>query len=146
MVLSIQMPRLENKGINPYTAPGVVPALMGSIITILSFVLFVRSIVRGGFSIDFAAGVGGFAKNTMVHRVLLTVALGVVYAKVLVGNVSYVAATFAFILVFILIFEYDRGRPVGAQLRTLLTAALQAAITTAVVAAVFQYLFLVMLP
>ena len=36
MTMSARMPRLEERGIDPFTAPGVVPFFLGAIITLLA--------------------------------------------------------------------------------------------------------------
>ena len=41
---SWRMPRLENLGINPLSAPGVTPALLGAVLTVLGLMLLGRSL------------------------------------------------------------------------------------------------------
>ncbi len=49
IVMSYNMPRLERRGIDPFSAPGVVPGMVGAIILCLAIILFVRSVRRGGY-------------------------------------------------------------------------------------------------
>ena len=44
------MDRLERQHINPYTAPGLVPALLGIGIAVLGAILLVRSVRRGALA------------------------------------------------------------------------------------------------
>ena len=55
LIMSIQMPRFEGLGVNPYSVPGIVPGLLGLILLILSLVLFIRSIVRKGYQLGLSS-------------------------------------------------------------------------------------------
>ncbi|TVQ96835.1 MAG: hypothetical protein EA403_15620 [Spirochaetaceae bacterium] len=147
VVLSVQMPRLEHRGINPYTVPGIVPGLLGVALTIMSVSLVLRSVRHGGyrvaFSVDQAAGI---ARKPVVWRALVTAVFCLFYALALVGRIWYPAATFLFVLGFIVLFEYRFDRPFRTQWGTVLFATVEALLTAAVVSAVFRYLFLVRLP
>ena len=48
IVMSYTMPRLERRNIDPFSAPGVVPGMIGIALLLLSLIIFVRSIRRGG--------------------------------------------------------------------------------------------------
>ena len=48
LVESWNMPRLEERSINPWTVPGLVPGLLGVIIAMLGVILAVRSVLAGG--------------------------------------------------------------------------------------------------
>jgi len=47
--MSIEMPRLENRDINPLTVPGIVPGFLGVVIGIFSLILLERSIRHRGY-------------------------------------------------------------------------------------------------
>ena len=49
IVFSYTMPRLERRGIDPFSAPGVVPGMIGIILLILALILFFRSVRHGGY-------------------------------------------------------------------------------------------------
>ena len=49
VVSSYTMPRLERRGIDPFSAPGVVPGMIGGILLCLSLILFIRSLRKGGY-------------------------------------------------------------------------------------------------
>ena len=163
MVLSARMPRLEQRGINPYTAPGVVPFLLGAIITLLAVVLLFRSISRRGWKIDVKNGLSGALKDIQTRRLVLTLLITLIYALVMIGRLDYTISTGLFIFAFILLFEWDGAenqetsgtsasppRGVGSAIKrnrkVILWAAVEAVIASGITAAVFHYLFLVKLP
>ena len=49
VVMSYTMPRLERRGIDPLSAPGVVPGMIGMVLLCLALILFFRSIKNGGY-------------------------------------------------------------------------------------------------
>jgi len=65
---------------------------------------------------------------------------------VLLGKLWFPLITFLFVLIFIMIFEFDFKAPVAKQWKIPLFAVIIALITAASVTFVFQYLFLVNLP
>jgi hypothetical protein len=141
------MERLERQNINPYTAPGLVPALLGIGIGILGVILLLRSARRGGLT----AAVDG---RTPADRGRLAVALGlcILYAGGLVGrtllgfHVPFWLATALFVFASILAFEWSDRRARGELARGIGIAAACAICTAAGVTAVFQEVFLVRLP
>jgi hypothetical protein len=141
------MERLERQNINPYTAPGLVPALLGIGIAILGAILLVRSVRRSGHT---AAVEGG----TPADHGRLAVALGlcILYAGGLVGrtlfgfHVPFWLATALFVFASILAFEWRDRRARGELARGIGIAAACAICTAAGVTAVFQEVFLVRLP
>jgi hypothetical protein len=141
------MDRLERQNINPYTAPGLVPAMLGIGIVVLGVILLVRSVRRGGL----AAAEDG---RTPADRGRLALALGlsILYAAGLVGrtllgvHVPFWLATALFVFVAILAFEWHDRRARGEVGRGIAVAAACAVGTAAGVTAVFQEVFLVRLP
>ena len=147
LVLSLELPRLEHRNINPYTVPGVVPGFLGIIIGILSVVLLVRSIVRGGWRLGLnRESVGGFIRSEAAWRLALTIGLCVIYGILMVGSMPYWLATGIFVFVFILAFELNVRKPIGGQWRRFLFAGIVSIATTTIVSVMFRYLFLVDLP
>lgn len=129
---SWRMPRLAHLGIDPVSAPGLTPGLLGLILAALGVVLFVRS-VRASRMPTQREGWGRFA---------LTLALCLAYALGLVGRVPFWTATALFVAAFVAIFTWGRLPPV----RTLGVAAVLAAAVSVSVTLVFDRLFLVRLP
>ncbi|MFT4170951.1 MAG: tripartite tricarboxylate transporter TctB family protein [Rhodocyclaceae bacterium] len=46
LIASLRMDRLEAQDINPYTIPGLLPSLLGIVMTILGFLIFIRRWTR----------------------------------------------------------------------------------------------------
>lgn len=146
LVLSLRLPRLAHRNINPWTIPGLVPGFLSVIILILALVLLIRSIVNRGYMLGITGrGIVDFFRSETFFRLVLTVGLSIFYAIVLVGTIPYWLATFIYVVTFILIFELRPAEKPKVG-RTLLFAAIEGVIATAVIAGVFQYLFLVDLP
>lgn len=163
IIESLRMPRLEHRNINPYTIPGIVPAILGVIMGVLSITLFFRAMRHGGYRLSKhtseaassastgAAGEGSVQKVGFWHkpetlRVLLTVGFCLLYAIILVGWAWYPVATFLYVFGFIVIFEYDRTKRPGEQKRTYILAGVEALLTAVLVSVVFRYVFLIRLP
>jgi len=147
IVLSIRMPRMEEVGADPYSAPGIVPGFLGVIILFLSIILFVRSILNKGHHPEITwHNLTMFVKDEAILRVLLTIALSVIYGTILLGSIPYELATFLYSLLFVIIFEYRFDKPFQDQGKTVFFSFVQAILVAGVVAAVFRYLFLVKLP
>lgn len=147
IVLSIRMPRMEEVGANPYSAPGIVPGFLGVVILFLSIILFVRSILNKGHRPEVTwHKISTVVKDEAILRVLSTIALSVIYGAILLGRIPYVIATFLYGLLFVIIFEYRFDKPFQGQGKTMLFSFVQAILVAGVVAAVFRYVFLVKLP
>jgi hypothetical protein len=147
LVLSIQMPRMEELGANPYSVPGIVPGFIGAILLLLGGILFGRSILRQGYRLELSgSAVRNVFQTQSVRRIFLTLLLSLVYGIGLLGRVPYIVATFLYVACFVILFEYQQGTPLWKQRKMLIFAIIQAILITGGVAAVFRYLFLVKLP
>ena len=135
---SWRMPRLEDLGVHPMSAPGLTPGLLGLVLLGLSLALLIRS-VRQPRLIEAAAADG---EPGAAGRTLLTLGLTLAYAIGLVGRVPFWLATGLFVFAFVGIFGWDRGRPV----RSLITALVMAVVTAVAVTLLFERVFLVRLP
>ncbi len=146
LILSIKMPTLAEQNKNPYAAPGIVPGFIGTIIAILSSIMLVRSIRKGGHKEKIsAASMKGFFFNESTVRILKTILLCVVYS-LLLGHLSFILLTSLFIFAFVLTFEYSLKESFRSQIRKVIMAALLAILTSLSVYGVFFYVFLVNLP
>lgn len=147
IVLSSQMPTFIERGRNPYSAPGLVPALLGVIIGLLSLIMIIRSIRRGGYRLGLTAqNVGGFFRKGSTVRVLVTLVWSVVYSYGFIGRMHYAIATGLYVFGFIAYFEYERRKTGREHLRSFGFGLLEAVLVAVIVSGVFQYLFLVTLP
>ncbi len=141
---SLQMPRFEEVGANPFSVPGIVPGVLGTVVFFLSLAVFIRALRQKGYRL----GIGrealiNLGADPSTRRMLLTTLLCVIYGLAMVGHMNYYLATFVFVLSFLLVFQF---RAASSHRRLLVTALVQAVLTAAVVGVVFRYLFLVDLP
>jgi hypothetical protein len=144
---SYGMPRLEERNINPWTAPGIVPGMLAVIITALGAVLALRSLAAGALRVRTVQTVEDVAEaRASLRRLVLCGALCLVYATGLVGRAPFWLATCLFVFAFIAVFEWDSADAAPARLRKLAVAAAIAVATAIVIPYVFEYLFLVRLP
>jgi hypothetical protein len=121
------MDRLERHGAALYTAPGLVPGLLGLVILVLGLVLALRK-----REAQPATPMG--VSNTPL---VLVLCLG--YAIGLIGRVPFWLATFTFVTAFIALFEY----PVR---RRMALAPVYGVVTSLLVTYLFENVFLVRLP
>ena len=132
---SLTMDRLERHGAALYSAPGLVPGLLGLVLLVMGVLLGVRALREGalrsgGAGASLRQGWGGTA-------LVLAVSFG--YAVGLVGHAPFWLATFLFVTAFIAIFEYP-------ALRRMAMAPLYGAGTSFLVTYLFEAVFLVRLP
>jgi putative tricarboxylic transport membrane protein len=145
---SYGMPRLEERSINPWTAPGIVPGMLGVIIALLGAILALRSAFAGAFRSAPTVQTPEEAEEARAARWRLGMCclLCFIYAVVLVGHTPFWFATGLYVFAFIVIFEWQAGEAQPARLRKLAFAGGIAALTAVVVPFVFETLFLVRLP
>lgn len=142
---SWRMPRMEEFGSNIWSAPGVVPGMVGISLALMGFFLFLRS--RQALGLAPPPGEAG-AKT----RVLITLALCFGFAFVAVGLIPFVLAAFLFLFSFILVFDLQDRRVDGkslegvALLKRLALALIVAGVASFVITTVFEDVFFVRLP
>jgi putative tricarboxylic transport membrane protein len=141
---SLDMPRFEERNANPYTAPGLVPGLLGAIILALGAILFVRAARAGGWRLAWPAAQR--RADPGLRRLALSIALCLVYAGGLVGTLPFWLATFLFITAFVILFEWPLATDRAERARRLAFAPMLAAVIAVGVTVLFQYVFLVRLP
>lgn len=136
---SLDMPRFEDRNINPYTIPGLVPGALGAIILVLGVVLFGRAALAGGWRL------GGLRPSAGpdTRRLILALVLCLGYAAGLVGHIPFWLATFVFVALFVILFEWHSE---GGRAWRIGIALVYGAAVSAVVTLVFQKLFLIRLP
>jgi hypothetical protein len=143
---SYGMPRLEERNINPWTAPGIVPGMLGIVIALLGAVLALRS--AGGWrAVQTPQTLEERSESrASVVRLALCAALCVIYAVLFVGRIPFWLASWLFVFAFIAAFEWTSGDAMPACVRKLAIAAAVATAVALVVPYVFETLFLVRLP
>ena len=139
------MPRFKEQLGEIYTAPGLVPALYGTVIAALALWLAARAIGRGALRPG-GAGKRARREGNSNARLALAAALCLAFAVGMVGRLPFWLATAVFVLLFILLFEWRGGQPWRERIRGIVTAALVAGATGALVVLVFERVFLVRLP
>ena len=147
VVVSLRMPTFAELGASPYSAPGIMPLFVGTVIAVLGGVLLVRSILHGGYRLGLTREkIGGIIRNPSIVRILVTVTLSVVYGLVLLGRISFILATGLYVFAFVMAFEFRFREPIGGQWKTLISGLVLAVLVTLSVSATFRYAFLVTLP
>jgi len=146
LIGSVTMDRLEKQDINPYTIPGLLPGLLGIVMTILGALLAARS--WRPHLLSSTAG-GPPANPAERQRLLLVLGLCLTFGVVLVGHALpfWLAATI-FVTVAIVSLQYQQRQSTGAKLsaRMLVTAAAIGLGAGVIITIVFQEIFLVRLP
>ena len=147
LIGSLTMDRLERQHINPYTIPGLLPALLGIAMILLGGVLALRSWRLGALarqhpplSVD---------QRDERRRIWVVMALCVGYGAVLIGHgLPFWLASSIYVAASILIVQRLSRDPVQRRmsLRALAKALLIALCASWITQWVFQDLFLVRLP
>jgi putative tricarboxylic transport membrane protein len=135
-----QMPRFVEQSGTGLTAPGIVPGFYGVVIALLSAVLGLRALRRGGWAARTARAKGGGDGR----RLAMAALLGVLYAGVLVGRAPFWIASALFVFAFTTAFEWDQGPQ--RRWRRVAEAAAIGLGAGLVVTLVFERLFLLRLP
>lgn len=145
------MDRLEQLGIPPSTAPGVVPGLLGIGIIIFGFILLVRreASMTPSFSEGDATAAEAAPAEDEFHwkRALLSAFLCLTYGGALLGSsIHYWFLTTSFLFLHIVLLDETTDVPARLNLRRAIAAAIIAPAFATAVTLVFQYIFLVRLP
>jgi putative tricarboxylic transport membrane protein len=145
---SYGMPRLAERNINPWTAPGVVPGMLGVIIALLGTILASRSLFADAFHPQHVALSPEDAAEQRAGRWRLGMCslLCFTYAVVLVGHIPFWLATGLFVFTFIVVFEWQANDEPAARTRKLAFAVGIAVLAATIIPYAFQNLFLVRLP
>jgi putative tricarboxylic transport membrane protein len=141
-VESWRMPRLEERGINPLTAPGIVPGVLGVALLVLGLVLTLRGHHPRGGPLGLAAiiGTGGGRRNLGI-----ALALNSLFALWLVGRAPFWLATFLYMAGFMGIFGLAEASPQTWRRRAVLILVVTSVMTAGIVY-LFETLFFVRLP
>jgi cadmium resistance protein CadD (predicted permease) len=147
LIASLMMDRLEKQHINPYTIPGLLPALLGIAMIVLGGVLALRSWRQGALAQPAAAPSAD--QRDERRRIWIVMALCVGYGAVLIGHgLPFWLASTIYVTASILIVQRlsrdaeQRRMSARAIAKALLIGVLASLITQWV----FQDLFLVRLP
>lgn len=146
LALSLRMDRLEAQHINPYTVPGLLPGLLGIVMTFLGGLMALRSWRRGG---RFARGPQLSMSGVGFRRLALVIGLIVAYAVVLLGHgLPFWVGSTIYVSASILLLQAPQraaeGR--GVSLRDVAFAMAVGVGSAVAVTLIFQDAFLVRLP
>ncbi|MGI9418427.1 MAG: tripartite tricarboxylate transporter TctB family protein [Geminicoccaceae bacterium] len=141
-IASLDMPRFEEREINPYTIPGLVPGAIALVIAILGLLLTLRA-ARQRAAADPSEKTAATVRS---RRLWLTLLLTLTYAAVLVSWLPFWLATALFVFAFVALFEWEANSTSTQKARTLGFALAYAGLVSALVTWVFQEIFLVRLP
>ena len=149
LVMSIDMPRFEERGVNPWTVPGIMPGAIGAILALLATGLVVRSLRRMRRAEDDQAAECVESTSATRPTGAVAVAIAAIIAGgyvALLGALPFGWLTFFFLIVFMAAFEFRQWRQEQRKwLRPAWIAGIAAALAL-VVPFVFETLFLVRLP
>ena len=128
------MDRLANLGVKPFSAPGLLPGILGVFIVLLGVAMLLR-------------GKKEVLETVEWRRILLPLALCLGFAAGLVGHgLPFWLAAWIFVALMIWTLQY-RERKAKGELRRLAAVALSIGLSAGVaIALVFQELFLIRLP
>jgi len=144
---ALAMDRLERFGATLYTAPGLVPGILGALIAFLGGVLLVRSVRRGAMATFSESWLPTPEGRSTLARTMLAIALSLVYTLVLVGHgLPFWLVTVLFVFVFMLLFYLPERRARGETMRGVVLSAVVAVATSAIVTLMFERVFLVRMP
>lgn len=137
------MDRLVHLKVSLYTAPGLVPGLLGLALAIMGTLLIVRAVRAGALREVHVPNV-----RLQAHwRIITALVLCLAFAAVAVGSgLPFWAAAAAFVAVFVFVFRFEDLRNEGRLLRGGLFAVAFGLMSGAAIHYVFQDLFLVRLP
>lgn len=144
IVESWRMPRFEALQINPYTVPGLVPGALGVVILVLGGALCLRAARAGGWRLG--GGRDRWLADPGIRRLLLSMALCLLYAGGLVSRLPFWLATWLFVAGFMALFEWPLAASRADRIKRLALALGFGLVIALVVSLVFERIFLVRLP
>jgi Tripartite tricarboxylate transporter TctB family len=148
LVASLSMDRLESQGINPYTAPGLLPGLLGVAMMCLGGLLAFRSIGEGALTrrAPVSSGVPAGGGHAQLLRVL---ALCLIFTVALLGHgLPFWLVGAIFVSTSILTLQQAQRQAAQAKLglREIATAVVIGLGAGGAITLIFQTFFLVRLP
>jgi len=138
---ALRMDRLERLEATIYTAPGLVPGILGLVLSLLSMILIVRSV---------RAGVSGTMPPVRIGehwRLGAALALCLGFALGLIGRgMPFWLGAAIFVAIFVFVFQFPDRRQAGTVSRGVLFAIGFGLLAGLAIHHLFQDLFLVRLP
>src|SRR5450631_3982661 len=142
---SWRMDRLENQDINPYTAPGLLPGLLGIALILFGALLLLRAWRQGALDPRVPRGVPMSAAER--KRLLIVLGLCLTSGVGLVGHgLPFWLAAAIFVSATISILQYPQRRAANQVARGIVTALAIGLGAGLAITLIFQEFFLVRLP
>jgi hypothetical protein len=142
---SWNMDRLERLGVSFYTAPGLVPGILGLLMVLCGAVLGVRALREGALGPQQRPPL--VLQADMLRRAGITLVLALGFAIGLVGHgLPFPVAAALYLFAQIAVVQYPERKAKREVARGLAVAALVAASAATAISMLFQYAFLVRLP
>lgn len=143
LVISLKMDRLERFQASIYTAPGLVPGLLGIAIAIMGGILLLRAVRAGALQKR-----GPLRLALRDHwRLIFSLGLSLLYALVVVASaLPFWLVTAVYVAVFVIVFQYSERRAAGQVPRGIAVAVVHGLLAGWLIQYVFEELFLVRLP
>jgi hypothetical protein len=142
---SWNMDRLERLGVSFYTAPGLMPGILGLLLVVCGAALLVRALREGALGPEQRSPV--LLEAGTLRRTAIALVLTLGFAIGLVGHgLPFPVAAALFLFALIAVVQYPERRAKNEVGRGLLVAAAVGVVAAALISALFQYVFLVRLP
>ncbi len=145
LVASWRMDRLGDRGINPLSAPGLTPGVVGALMLVLALLLGWRAL-RGADAQAAAADDTATETARTTGRTLLAAGLCVLFALSLGRGLPVAAAAATFVVGFTSVFRWPAWRAERHVARGLLQTLAIAALAALAISWLFESVFLVRLP
>lgn len=142
LVASWRMDRLTDRGINPWSAPGLTPGVVGALMVLLALALAVQALRRQPMQLPVEGSEPVSWASAAVALLLCLLFAGVSLGR----GLPFVAEAALFIWVFISVFSWKTWREQGRLWRALAQAAAVALVTAVSLSWLFESVFLVRLP
>jgi putative tricarboxylic transport membrane protein len=142
LIGSLRMDRLTDRGIEPWSVPGLTPGVVGALMIVLSLVLGLQALRVPAQVEDDEPPVPG-----AMHRAGLALLLCVLFAGVTLGHgLPFVVEGAVFIFAFTTLFSWAEWRAAGRVARGLAQTLAVAMGASAFISWLFESVFLVRLP
>jgi hypothetical protein len=142
---SWRMDRLADRAIEPWSAPGLTPGIVGVLLMVFAAVVGLRA-ARGAAEPEPDAAEPAADGGATLRRTLLAGGLCVAFAAGLGHGVPFTALGVAFVFAFTAVFSWADWRACSRLGRGAATAFAVALVATFAVALLFERVFLVRLP
>ena len=147
VVASWRLDRLENLNINPWSAPGLTPGVVGVLMILLAIALAVQARREPARPEQDREGAANPADAGNLSRTLLASVLCVLFAGVSLGHgLPFVIEGAAFIFVFVAMFSWSQWQAQARVGRGLVTTLVIALAASGLISWLFESVFLVRLP